>query len=343
MSLQDRYSRQTLFPSIGFDGQAKLQAARVTIVGLGALGSASANHLVRAGVGHVHLIDRDFVEHSNLQRQMLYDEQDAHQRLPKAIAARNKLSAINSDVRLTADVIDLTWQNSEQLLQNADLIIDGSDNFTVRYLLNDISVKHKIPWIYGGAVSAHGSYFFIRPGITPCLTCLFPQPPEAGAGETCDTAGVIGPIIHVIASYQVTEALKWLVGDINSLDNRYHHFDLWSNHHSSFSVQAKRNPICPTCVKHQYHHLQPNDTSADFVSLCGRNSIQFTPAKRPSLSLTEIATKLAPVARLEQNAFLLRADFGEHQLVIFPDGRILIQGTDDPALARSFISKYIGY
>ncbi|SFJ73246.1 ThiF family adenylyltransferase [Thermoflavimicrobium dichotomicum] len=335
-----RYSRQILFPPIGKDGQARLQSSRIAIVGMGALGTALANHMVRAGVGYIRIIDRDFVEESNLQRQMLYDEMDAQNQLPKAIAAKEKLERINSSVTIEAHVTDLTWRNAEKLLSSVDLILDGTDNFSVRYLINDVSIKHQIPWIYGGAVSARGMTFTIRPGITPCLRCLFPDPPAPGSSETCDTAGVIGPVVQIVASFQATEALKLLIGATEALDPRMRHFELWDNHYIAMKVKAKSD--CPVCKQQKYEFLEPAHPEEQAISLCGRQTIQISPADSLQMNLNQLAEKLEPVADIEKTPFLLRATIDPYRLVIFPDGRVLVQGTDDISIAKSLVAKYVG-
>ncbi|MBA4495998.1 ThiF family adenylyltransferase [Paenactinomyces guangxiensis] len=337
-----RYSRQVLFSPIGPTGQAKLQKSRVAIVGLGALGTALANHMVRAGIGYVRLIDRDFVEASNLQRQMLYDEADAEDHLPKATAAAQKLKAINSSVDLDPHITDLTWRNAEELLSDVDLILDGSDNFDVRYLVNDVSIKYSIPWIYGGAVSARGITFTIRPGITPCLRCLFPQAPAPGTAQTCDTAGVIGPIIQVVAAYQATEAFKLLVGDTNALETRLRHFELWANHDTALQVSGQRQADCPACQQHNYDYLDPVDKQAREVSLCGRETVQITPPEQHSIDLDQLEDRLKMVGKVARNPFMLRAEVESFRFVIFPDGRILVQGTGEIPVARTLVAKYIG-
>ncbi|MFC7441622.1 ThiF family adenylyltransferase [Laceyella putida] len=340
----NRYSRQILFTPLGLTGQEKLSRARVAIVGLGALGTALANHMARAGVGMLRLIDRDFVEESNLQRQMLFDEADANGFMPKAIAAEQKLRAINSTVTLEAHVTDLTWKNAEALLTDVDLILDGSDNFQVRYLINDLSIKHGIPWIYGGAVSARGMSYTIRPGITPCLRCLFPEAPAPGTTETCDTAGVIGPIIHVIAAYQAVEAMKILSGAEDALETRMRHVDLWHNQAQALQVSAQKNPHCPCCGLRQWDYLDPADKETQEISLCGRHSVQISLGRHVALDLDRLAERLGQVGAAERNPFMLRVQIDEqHRLAIFPDGRILVQGTTDTALAKNMAAKYIGF
>jgi molybdopterin-synthase adenylyltransferase len=337
-----RYARQTLFSPIGETGQAKLNQARIAIVGLGALGTALAHHLTRAGIGYLRLIDRDFVEVSNLQRQTLYDEADANTQLPKAQAAALKLKAINSSIQIAPHVTDLTWRNAEALLTDVELILDGSDNFEVRYLLNDVSIKHAIPWIYGGAVGAKGMFFMIRPGITPCLRCLFPHVPTPGTSETCDTVGVISPIIQVVAAYQTTEALKWLVGDVAALETRLRTFALWSNHDHSFEVAPQKNIHCPTCQQHQFQHLDPIDKQMRQIVLCGRNTVQISLTQSNPLPLDELEQRLKAAGKVERNPFLLRVEVEPYHLVIFPDGRILVQGTSEIAVAKSVVARYVG-
>lgn len=340
--MNTRYSRQILFAPIGRSGQEKLAQSRVAIVGMGALGTVLSNHMVRAGVGFVRLIDRDFVEPSNLQRQMLYDEYDAAEHLPKAMAAHAKLSRINSGVTIEPIVADLTAYNAEDWLTDVDLVLDATDNFQVRYLVNDVCVKHGIPWVYGGAVSATGTFTAIRPGTTPCLRCLFPEAPNPGEMATCDTAGVIGPIIHIVASYQATEALKMLVGADEALNPNLEHFEIWNNRHQQIKVASGRRPDCPACGQRHFSFLQPQTQEGQAVSLCGRDTVQISPAPGTSLDLDALSDRLAPLGEVERNKFLLRFRVDSHTLVIFPDGRVLVQGTDDVSLARTLHAKYIG-
>lgn len=340
--MQTRYSRQILFSPIGRSGQEKLSNSRVAIVGMGALGTVLANHMVRAGIGFVRIIDRDFVEPSNLQRQMLYDEEDANQHLPKAMAAFEKLRKINSEVTIEPIIADLTAYNAEEFLADVDLILDATDNFHVRYLINDVSVKHTIPWVYGGAVSSKGMFTSIRPGITPCLRCLFPEPLQAGDAPTCDTAGVIGPIIHIVASYQATEAFKILVGAEDAFNPNLEHFDIWQNQHSQMRVGKMRRPDCPCCQKHEFTYLQPGSQTNMAASLCGRNTVQITPSENARLNLETMEQRLSPIGTVERNKFLLRFHQEPYTLVIFPDGRVLVQGTDDTSMARTLYDRYIG-
>lgn len=338
-----RYSRQLLFAPIGEPGQAKLMQSRVAIVGMGALGTVLANHMVRAGVGFVRIIDRDFVESSNLQRQMLYDEADAAASEPKAMAAAKRLQQANSMVKLEPVVADLHPANAESLLADVDLILDGTDNFAVRFLINDVSLKHNIPWIYGGAVSSRGVSMTIIPGETPCLRCMFGQAPAQGTTETCDTAGVIGPIIHTVASHQATEAFKLLVGAHANLNRKMVHWDLWYNQHAAVDVSKARKLDCPACGQGHYEYLQQETEGDTIQSLCGRNSVQIQPVNPASFVLADWAEKWRPLGRVELNPFLLKFYPNETlALILFSDGRLIVQGTADPVVAKSLYSRYIG-
>lgn len=341
--MKRRYSRQILFPKIGASGQEQLLQKKVAIVGMGALGTVLSNHMVRAGVGHVRMIDRDFVEESNLQRQMLYDEEDARQHMPKAVAAEQKLRNINSGVQVEGIVTDLHPGNAEEYLSDVDLILDGSDNFQVRYLINDVAVKHQIPWVYGGAVSARGMVSVIRPTITPCFRCLFPHAP-AGRTETCDTVGVIGPIVHIVASYQATEALKLLVGAFDDLNPHLEQFDIWANEHLQMNVSKGKNPHCPACGKRQFDYLDLTEMETEeFTTLCGRDTVQISPLQTGRVDFAELALRFAPLGAVEQNPFLLRFHVDDYTMVFFKDGRVLIQGTDDISTAKSLYAKYVGF
>jgi molybdopterin/thiamine biosynthesis adenylyltransferase len=344
--LQDvdpRYSRQILFSPIGMEGQLKLGQSRVAIVGMGALGTVLANHMVRAGVGFVRIIDRDFVDTSNLQRQMLYDEEDAAVTIPKSIAAAKRLQLINSSVTVDPHVSDLNATNAEELLHDVDVILDGTDNFAVRFLLNDVSIKLGIPWIYGGAVASRGVSMTILPGQTPCLRCLFTQAPAAGTTDTCDTAGVIGGIIHVVASYQATEALKLLVGATEQLNLNMQQWDLWFNQNSAIRVSGAKKPDCPACANHQFDYLDAVVESDTIQTLCGRNSVQIHPVIPSTQPLEYWEERLKPLGTVEKNRFLLKFYVStEIQIILFPGGRVLIQGTEDLIQAKSLYSRYIG-
>ncbi|MNI30500.1 putative adenylyltransferase/sulfurtransferase MoeZ [compost metagenome] len=340
--VDDRYSRHMLFSPIGLEGQRKLGQAKVAIVGLGALGTVLANHMVRAGVGYVRLIDRDFVEASNLQRQMLYEEADAQESVPKAIAAAQKLQRINSLIQIVPHVIDLNSTNALELLSDVDLILDGTDNFSVRFLINDVSIVTGTPWIYGGAVASRGVSLTIIPGTTPCLRCLFANAPAQGSTETCDTAGVIGGIIHVVASYQATEALKLLVGDTSNLNRKMQQWDLWYNQTSAIDVTAARKKDCPACGLQHLEYLEA-ELDETIQSLCGRNSVQIHPVHHLPLELEQWEVRLSPLGPVSRNRFLLKFQPSpELTLILFPDGRVLIQGTSDMTAAKSLYSRYIG-
>ncbi|MCF8564022.1 ThiF family adenylyltransferase [Alicyclobacillus tolerans] len=335
----ERYSRQVLFRPIGSAGQEKLRQARVAVVGMGALGTVMATQLVRAGVGFVRLIDRDIIEPSNLQRQSLYDEGDAEAGMPKAVAAAQKLQLANSLVQIEPIVTDLTWRNAESLLSDVDVVMDGTDNFQVRYLINDVSVKHHIAWAYGGAVSSYGTTAFFRPGQTPCLVCLFGKDP-GGGHDTCDTVGVIAPAVSMVASLQVVEALKYLTGNEQALASSLIHLDVWNNEFRSVHF-GSANPDCPCCVHREFASLAVKTDSLT-VSMCGRQTIQVRPQNPPQASLEQIAQRLQQVGAVRQNPHLLRCDLGDVQITLFADGRALIHGTDDEAKARSVYARYIG-
>ncbi len=336
-----RYSRQILFAPIGEEGQKKLGASHVTIVGMGALGTVLANHMVRAGIGRVRIIDRDFVEESNLQRQMLYDEEDAKNHMPKVMAAAEKLRMINSDVDIEPILTDVHAQNAEELLTDTDLILDATDNFNIRFLINDVAVKHRIPWIYGGAVSSRGMFAMIRPHETPCFRCLFPSPPS-GRTETCDTAGVIGPLVHIVASYQATEALKWLTGERENLNPNLQHLEIWQNVFSGMNIKEARNPDCPACGHGSFEFLESAGHEDEFTTMCGRDTIQITPAVKKEVDLEELEKQYASLGKVERNKFLVRFHADPYVMIFFRDGRVLVQGTDDISVARSLYAKYVG-
>ncbi|MEF3307269.1 ThiF family adenylyltransferase [Paenibacillus sp. GYB003] len=333
-----RYSRQMLFKPIGPDGQRALGERAVLIVGMGALGTVLANHMVRAGVGTVRFVDRDYVESSNLQRQMLYDEDDAASLTPKAIAAQRRLSRINSGVKLEAVVADATASNIDELMDGIDLVLDGTDNFQTRYLLNDACFKYGVPFVYGGSVASRGMSAIFVPGETACLRCLI-EPTES-AGETCDTIGVIAPIVDIVASYQAVEALKHLVGDSKSRRPSLATLDVWHNHYYEMKLPPSR-PDCPVCGGTHYPALDMTEEAGDATSLCGRETVQIR--ARGSFDLEEWRIRLEQVADVRANPFLLKAELPEgERLVLFPDGRTLVQGTEDPVRAKTLYARYIG-
>ncbi|CAN5254104.1 molybdopterin-synthase adenylyltransferase MoeB [soil metagenome] len=338
--LMKRYSRQVLFNEIGAAGQERLSAARVLLVGCGALGSSHAEMLARAGVGNLRIVDRDFVELSNLQRQTLFSESDAHDRLPKAVAAKNRIQAINSEINVEPIVADLNNSNIEVLLDNCDLVLDGSDNFQVRYLLNDACVKLGKKWIYGAAVSSYGSTMTIIPGETPCLRCIFDEMPDAGSAPTCDTAGVIMPIITTVSATQVSEALKILVGDFDALHGSLMQFDVWANDRQKIKL-SKPDPDCLACGQRKFEFLDAE--AADFSAvLCGRDAVQIAAPRATVLDLPDLARRLERLIDVTQNEYLVRFTTGDNTVTVFRDGRAIIQGTDDVSHARSIYAKYVG-
>lgn len=338
----DRYARQTRYSRLGEDGQRRLLASRVLICGCGALGTVLANTLARAGVGKLRIVDRDFIETNNLQRQVLFDEDDVAAELPKAIAAANKLRKINSEIEIEPIVADIGPENIVALCEDVDLILDGTDNFETRFLLNDVAVKLGLPWIYGGCLGSEGQTMTILPGDTPCLRCLMPDPPEAGTTPTCDTAGIVAPIINVIASIEAMEAMKILSGHRKAIQRTLMVVELWDNRVRQVKLDKLRETVdCPACRRGEFPWLAGQRGSQSAV-LCGRNAVQISPAARVKLSLDELANKFSSVGKVSRNAFLVRAAIGDYLLTVFPDGRAIIGGTDDVGTARTVYAKYIG-
>lgn len=333
----ERYSRQVLFAGIGTDGQQKLGKAHVAVVGVGATGAATAGLLARAGVGTLTLVDRDYVEPSNLQRQVLFDEADAEAALPKAEAARRKIAAFNSGVTVHAHVADLVPANIRELLGPADLVLDCTDNFETRYLMNDYAVEQKKPWIYAAAVGAYAATMNVLPEETACLACVFPVPPN-GPVETCDTAGILSTAVNFAASLQATEAMKFLTGNLAAMRRTLLSYDLWSNERSEISAR-KPDPACTVCGGRQFPYLA--GVGRPHITLCGRNSVQIHEHNRP-VELPALAAKLAPLGTVKHNGLLLRFDHAPYRITVFPDGRALVQGTTDTALARSLYARFIG-
>jgi molybdopterin/thiamine biosynthesis adenylyltransferase len=337
--MADRYSRQTLFAPIGKTGQERLGEASVAILGCGALGTNLANHLCRAGVGHLLLADRDYIELNNLQRQILFDEDDIAQHLPKAVAAVQRLRKINSEIRLEALVEDINIESIESLVREADLVLDATDNFETRYLLNDACIKHKRPWIYSGVIASYGVTMNILPGQTPCLRCVFPEMPLPGTTATCDTAGVLNGIVAAITGVAATEALKILLNSEKVSQDMFW-MDLWEN--TSERIALPLDPNCPTCGQHTYEFLDTLDGTRS-TSLCGRNAVQVRGGKIGTrLDLANLAARLCLVGQVAHNEFLLRFVVDTYELTIFPDARAIIKGTDDEQVARSVYAKYIG-
>jgi molybdopterin/thiamine biosynthesis adenylyltransferase len=334
---EERYSRQVLFHGIGAEGQRRLRAARIAMVGCGATGSAAAGLLARAGVGAIRIIDRDYVEPSNLQRQSLFDESDAAESMPKAIAAARKIAAFNSEVTVEPHVADLTPGNIEELLAGAQLILDGTDNFETRYLLNDYAVRERVPWIYAAAVGSYGVTMNVLPGETACLACVFPESPR-GTFETCDTAGILNSAAATVAAIASTEALKFLAGARPAMRPTLLSFDLWRNQRSEISVSRARED-CRACAERDFVHLAGK--GRPHITLCGRNSVQIHERQRP-IDFGEITQRLEPHGRVRHNEFVLKFWREPYELTLFPDGRAIIKGTTDTAIARSLYARFIG-
>jgi adenylyltransferase/sulfurtransferase len=336
-----RYAPQICFAPLGEEGQRRLMQGRALLCGCGALGSAIADTLVRAGLGMLRIVDRDFVELTNLQRQSLFDEADARAGVPKAIAAAEKLRRINSTVTVEPVVADIEPANIERFCQGIDVILDGTDNFETRFLINDAAVKLALPWVYGGCVGAAGQTMTILPGETPCLRCLMPECPAPGSTPTCDVAGILGPIVGLIAVIEAVEAMKTLSGNRHSISRRLTVVDLWQNQVRQIDVGQLREQVdCPTCKHGEYFWLSGRSASRSAV-LCGRNAVQLN-HPGASISLDQLAQKLAGVGELSRNQFLLRLKVEGYELTIFADARAIISGTDDIAAARAIYAKYVG-
>jgi adenylyltransferase/sulfurtransferase len=340
----DRYSRQIRFAGIGPDGQERLNAARVLLCGCGALGSVLADTLTRAGVGYLRIVDRDFVDLSNLQRQVLFDEQDVERHLPKAIVAAEKLARINSTIMIEPHVVDLDWRNIRGFAEDVDLILDGTDNFEVRFLINDLSLETGIPWVYAGCVGSHGQTMAIFPHQSACLRCVIESPPDPGSMETCDSAGVLATAIHMVTAIQATTALKILSGRRDLVEPKLTIIDVWDGTLRQMNLgNLREQSQCPACVGGRRDWLHGGQASQSTV-LCGRNSVQITPANPAEVSLETLAEKLQTFGAVTRNPFLLRLKLAESnfEITIFRDGRAIIQGTDEITTARSVYAKYVG-
>jgi len=333
-----RYARQAALEVIGTAGQAALSRSTVLIVGCGALGSTQAELLARAGVGRLILVDRDVLEWHNLQRQLLFDERDVRERMPKAAAAARRLRAINSEIEIEARVIDVTATNVVELLRPADVVIDGTDNFETRYLLNDAAVQAGKPWVYGGVLGTDGTVMTVRPGSGPCLRCLFPDPPEGHRLPTCETRGVLNTAVAWVAALQVTEALKLLVRD-PAAEFRLHAVDVWRG--TVHTVAVQRHDACPCCGARRFEFLSGERGSSSTV-FCGRHAVQITPEHPSAPDFADLRQRLAPLGTVTVNGLLLEFTGEGRRLVVFPDGRVLVLGTTDTAEARSLVAKYIG-
>ncbi|MEC0127117.1 MoeB/ThiF family adenylyltransferase [Paenibacillus pabuli] len=338
----DRYSRQERYAPIGKEGQNRLSNSRVLIVGAGALGTGIAETLVRSGIGHITIADRDYVEWSNLQRQQLYVEQDAIQRMPKAMAAQKRLSDINSTVEVIGKVMDVRVDELEELVQSADLIMDATDNFDTRLLINDMSQKYRIPWIYGGCVGSYGITYTFLPGETPCLNCLLGEVPLGG--DTCDTSGIIPQAVQMVTANQTAEAMKILSGNTDALRRKLLSFDVWRNEYISINVDGAKKADCPSCgEKAAYPYLSASNLEKTDV-LCGRDTVQIRPSRHMKLDLQQTAVRLGKLdeGKVEANPFLVSFTTGPYRMVIFQDGRVLVHGTKDTAQARTLVHRYFG-
>lgn len=333
---EERYSRQVLFPGIGEVGQSKIRDAFVCVAGCGALGSFQAEALVRAGIGRIRIIDRDYVDFSNLQRQWLYDEADARNESPKAIAAARRLQQLNGHVEIEPVVSDLTPSNAEELTDGCDLILDGTDNFETRYLLNDLSVKRNVPWVYGAAIGSYGLMMPVVPAKGPCLACVYPEPPS-GAQPTCDVNGVLASTTAAVASLQVAAALRLLVGWPDFVC-RIQTLDVWDGSTKTMSA-GERDAHCRACGRREFTYLDGQQRKP--VSLCGRNAVQLHESARP-LNLQELAMRLRALGEVRVNEFALRISMARYQLTLFPDGRAIVKGTTDIGVARSLYARLVG-
>ena len=338
-----RYSRQIRFPEIGVKGQQQLAESTALLVGCGALGSMIATTLCRAGVGNLRIVDRDFLEASNLQRQFLFSEMDVESGLPKAIAAKQRLNEINSLVNIEAFVEDVDANSIRQLIAGVDVIVDGTDNFETRFLINDVAVSENIPWIYGGCLGADGQSMTIVPGKSACLNCLMLDgPPPPGTSDTCDSFGVLGPIIGTIASIQAMEAIKILSGNLEAVSRQLTVVGLWSNHFRTMDVSALRDKVdCPTCKQKKFEWLSGQRGSQTAI-MCGRNAVQLSFAERQPIDLDSLADRLRPLGKVEQNPFLIRFHVEDFSITAFADGRAIVSGTEEIAVAKKLYAQYLG-
>ena len=336
---KERYSRQILFRGIGPEGQRSIAAGKVAIVGCGATGSALASLLARAGVGKLRIIDRDYVEASNLQRQSLFDEMDASESLPKAVAAERKISTFNSDIVVEARVEDLVPQNIQELLQGMDVILDGTDNFETRYLLNDYAVKTFLPWVYAAAVGSYGVSLNVVPGKTACLACIFPDSPR-GLVDTCETSGILNSAVNAVASVAATEALKLLIGGaaLQHLRKTLWSLDVWTNDHAEIAADKPRAD-CRACGNRNFVHL--TGEGRPHITLCGRNSVQIHERARP-IDFIELERRLETLGTVRYNEFVLKFWREPYEMTLFPDGRAIIKGTTDTGVARSLYARFVG-
>ncbi|MEK6284882.1 MAG: ThiF family adenylyltransferase [Acidobacteriota bacterium] len=339
---EDRYSRQILFEGIGEEGQARLAQSKVVIIGCGALGAVQAETLARAGIGHLVLVDRDFVEESNLQRQIMFEESDALNRLPKAVAAASRIARVNSDIEVEPVIADVNFENIEEIIAGASLVLDGTDNFETRFLINDACVKSKTPWVYGAAVGSYGLTMTIVPGESPCLRCVLEAVPEPGSGPTCDTAGVIMPIVTTIASIQAAEALKLLTGQMDKLHRSLIRIDLWDFQFNRLDLSSfDAGDQCPVCCLAKFEFLRGAGRQVT-TTLCGRNAVQIARVGAGAIDFAALAERLKSAGEVAFNDFLLRFRVEGYDITVFRDARSIIRGTTDPAVARGLYARYIG-
>jgi adenylyltransferase/sulfurtransferase len=351
--MPSRYHRQEILPGVGPEGQARLASSHAAVVGLGALGCAIADHLARAGVGTLTLIDRDLVDATNLQRQCLYTEADASEGLPKAEAARHRLSAVNSQINLRAHIADLTARNADALLipdqaRRPDILLDGTDNFETRYLLNDLAVRDGVPLVYGGVVATRGMQMTIRPGAGPCLRCLFEDPPAPGSQPTCDTAGVLGPVVAIVAACQASDALRCLLGQADRIPPTLLEFDIWAGYRRRVDIGGARRDDCPCCGRRRFDFLA-GAAGSEAVGLCGQRAVQVSPGAG-SIDLVALGARLATLGPVDARPFMVRfsvpGEQGEHgeclSLTVFRDGRAIVSGTGRPERARSLYARFVG-
>ncbi|MBP2243203.1 molybdopterin/thiamine biosynthesis adenylyltransferase [Cytobacillus eiseniae] len=339
--MDDRYSRQTLFPSIGKEGQKKIRSKHVLMIGAGALGSGNGELLTRAGVGKLTIVDRDYVEASNLQRQQLYTEQDVVDKLPKAAAAASRLKEINSEVNIEAVITDATPEKLEELVKGVDLIIDATDNFETRMAINDISQKHQIPWIYGACVGSFGMSLTIIPGKTPCLNCILKKIPIQGM--TCDTGGIIAPTVQMVVAHQSAEAMKILVEDWEAVRTSFVSFDVWRNQYTSMKVVKAKDENCLSCGQNPTYPYLDHENIMKSTVLCGRDTVQIRPPKQQKLQFTVLSQQLKALGyEVKGNPYLLSVEMNEQRLVIFNDGRALIHGTNDLTQAKTIYQRLLG-
>jgi adenylyltransferase/sulfurtransferase len=341
-AMNDRYSRQILFAQIGEEGQARIAGSKVVIIGCGALGAVQAETLARAGVGHLVLVDRDFVEESNLQRQIMFEESDALNRLPKAVAAASRIARVNSDVQVEALVADVNFENIEEIISGTSMVMDGTDNFEARFLINDACVKTKTPWVYGAAVGSYGLTMTIVPGESPCLRCVLEAMPEPASGATCDTAGVIMPIVTMIASIQAAEALKLLTGQVDKLHRSLITIDVWDFQVNRLDLSSfDAHDECPVCSQGKFEFLHGTGRQVT-TTLCGRNAVQIARRGHAAVDFPALAERLKPAGEVAFNDFLLRFQVEGYDITVFRDARSIIRGTTDPAVARGLYARYIG-